>query len=389
VRYYFLLLVVVFNVLMAFPENNTLAAEPQPTLKKGLNVAGWLANARRQPLFARDFAQIKRVGFDHVRLPINPEFFGFILNQNGLEKANFSEVDNAITLATSFGLAVVLDVHPSGDFMKKIETDATAEREFIRLWTEFAKRYKHYPADKLVFELLNEPQYYHAEARYNLLAKSLVAAIRAVDTKRLIIVGAPNGSTPEGLDKLEIIVDSNIMYAFHIYDPYIITHQGVHMMFEDKMLRYFRNLPYPAALATQDAAYYAPTAPNPAKAQAELEEYKKANWNAAALRQRIAVADKWAKKNNVRIICGEFGVLRNHIDANSRYRWIEDARKGFESFGIGWQHWDYTDLNGIVKLIGKTNTDPIDGSIRLSEPEKGSRRFEPQALKALGLRGDR
>lgn len=380
---FFITLLLFFAAILA--PAPALSADPQPTLKKGLNVAGWLANARRQPMFARDFAQIKKAGFDHIRLPVNPEFYDFNLEPYSIDKANFSEVDNAITLATSYDLPVVLDIHAGTKFMQKLENSAAAEQEFIRMWKEFTKRYKHYPTDKLVFELLNEPQYYWKEERYNALVAKVVEGIRATDTKRIIVVGAPNGSTIEGLNKLKIISDPNIIYAFHYYAPYIITHQGVHMMFEDKMLRYFSKLPYPSANATKTASYYAPKAPDPEKAQRELDDYKKERWNSSSIRKQIAQADAWAKKNNVRIICGEFGVLRNHIDSNSRYRWIADTRKALEAYNIGWQYWEYTDLMGIVKMVGATNTDPVDGSVRFNDPAKGSRQFENAAFRALGI----
>jgi hypothetical protein len=40
---------------------------------------------------------------------------------------------------------------------------------------------------------------------------------------------------------------------------------------------------------------------------------------------------------------------------------------------------------GIVKLMGATSTDPVDGSVRLRDPAKGSRQFEPAAYRALGI----
>lgn len=379
------LLCMAIAMLFCVPAPHSFAANTQSEFKKGLNVAGWLANARRQPMFARDFLQIKQAGFDHVRLPVTPEFFGITLEPGSLEKAKLSEVDKGIEMLIAHDLPVMLDIHPGKAFMNKLETSEEAEKEFIRMWVELSKRYKKIPSDKLVFELLNEPQYYHREARYNSLVARTVAAIREIDTDRTLVIGGPNGSSIDGMKKLDVLADPNIIYAFHYYLPYIITHQGVHMGFEGKMVRFFRNLPYPAGKATRSAEYYAPDAPSPDQAQQELDEYKKAHWNFTTIRQHISAASAWAKEKNVRIICGEFGVLRNHIDAQSRYNWIGDTRKALEEFGIGWQYWEYTDLMGIVKMIGATNKDPVDGSLRFNNPSKGSRQFEAPALTALGL----
>ena len=89
----------------------------------------------------------------------------------------------------------------------------------------------------LAFELLNEPQYYKQESRYNAFARRLVAAIRKEDGQRLLIVGAPRGSSIEGMQLLDTIDDPHIAYDVHFYEPYIVTAQGYPSGFEKTMLR--------------------------------------------------------------------------------------------------------------------------------------------------------
>jgi endoglucanase len=372
-------------MLLALP--GAALAQQMPELHRGLNLSSWLANAPRQPLFARDFAQIKQAGFDHVRLPFNPEYVGFKLSSSGgdASQVHFIALDRAIALAEQYGLPVILDMHPSGEFVDTLENHAGAEKAFVELWKTIAERYKGHSSSALLFELLNEPQYYKAEARWSRLSARLVATIRAVSPDRILIIGAPHGSEIDGLPYLQTGNDPRLIYAFHFYEPYLVTHQGIHMGFEGKMIRYFRNMPYPSSLAVRKAADYAPTAPNPALAQNELWDYVRTPWNGAHIAERIDVAKAWAALHRVRILCGEFGVLRNHIDAESRYRWIADARKAMDADSIGWELWDYADLFGIAAPVGATSTDPVDGSVRLNDPEHGSRAFEPAALTALGL----
>src|ERR1035438_7357323 len=57
--------------------NIRAADAPPPTLKHGVNLSNWFADTQRQPLVAHDFDAIKAAGFDHVRIPINPESLGF------------------------------------------------------------------------------------------------------------------------------------------------------------------------------------------------------------------------------------------------------------------------------------------------------------------------
>ncbi|MFO1242194.1 MAG: cellulase family glycosylhydrolase [Rickettsiales bacterium] len=358
-------------------------------LGKGVNLSNWFANAMRQPVYEKDFQQIASAGFRHVRLPVNPEEYGFPLRSNSRPTDfKFDQIDRAIALAEKYKLQIILDIHPASNFMETLEKQSWAEQSFADFWAYIAAHYKNKYMGTLVFELLNEPQYYNNEKRYNNLMKNVVAAIRKVDTTRTLIIGAPQGSSLEGLQELDTLRDSNIMYAFHFYEPYMITHQGIHMGFEDRMLRYFRNVPYPSGRATKDARSYASNAPDPLQARNELQDYKDENWDAGHIASRIRTASEWARNHgNVRLICTEYGVLRNHIDADSRYRWIQDARVAMESNNIAWSLWDYADLFGIVTLYGATSTDRVDGSVRLLDAEKSSRTIEPAAMQALGLSG--
>ena len=347
----------------------------EPQLKKGINVSNWLANAQRQSMDERDFEHIKKAGFDNIRLPVKPDIL----------ENKIAAVDKAALLAAKNDLTTVIDLHPDARFMKALETNPAAEQKLITLWTNVASHYKNYRTDRIVFELLNEPQYYGKEKQYNALVARLVKAIREIDTQRILIIAAPLGSSIEGLQKLDTLSDTKIIYDFHFYQPYMVTHQGIHRGFETKMLRYFHDVPYPSALTTKESTDYAENATDSAKATKELNDYIAEMWDAEHIEQVLKPAKAWADMNKVKILCGEFGVLRNHIDKESRYRWIMDVRKVLESNMIGWQLWDYADLDGIVTLIGKTSTDPVDGSVKLVDAITGERVIENEAIIALGL----
>ena len=374
--------------LFIFSFGGVVQADPAtPTLHRGINLAAWLANAPRQPLYERDFYHLAEAGFDHIRLPFNPEQFGFALRPSAPDTVSIDldALDRAVDLALKHKLAVIIDLHPLSRFMQTLENNDWAEEQVIRLWTHIARHFRKVSPQKLAFGLLNEPQYYHKNSRYQGFVARLAAAVRAVAPDHALVVGATEGSSIEGLQLLQPLEDTNIIYDFHFYEPYMVTHQGIHMGFEKKMLRYFRRLPYPAALVDRRADFYAPIAAKPAQAQAELQEYVDAQWNYDHIASRIKLAAAWAEQHKVRLVCGEFGVLRNHIDKQSRYRWIADTRRALDTYKIGWELWDYSDLAGIAVPVGETSTDPVDGSIRLVSPEKGYRRIEREAIQALGL----
>jgi len=371
--------------LLVLPSAASAVVQDASAFHKGINLSSWLANAPRQPLYERDFVQLKHAGFDHIRLPVNPEQMGFTLEGGSLAHIDFRPLDNAIGLAIKSGLNVILDIHPSHNFMKTLEEKDSAEQAFASLWIALTTRYQRYPASQLAFELLNEPQYYHAEARYSHLVLNLIQAIRRADNTRTLVIAAPHGSSIDALQYLEPVTDAHVIYDFHFYEPYLVTHQSATWGFEKKMIRYFHDVPYPSDRVTHDARFYAENATSAAQAQSELDEYSHAAWNAEHIAARIKIAKAWALKNNVNLICGEFGVLRNRIAPESRYRWIRDTRTALEANGFGWELWDYTDVFGITTLTGETRANPNDGSVRLVDPEKGSRTIEPQALSALGL----
>ena len=120
---------------------NARADDVFSSLHRGVNAAAWLANAVRQPLFDRDFAQIRQVGFDHVRLPVSPEEMGFRLAEDspGMAAADFRPVDKAIAMANNNRLVVILDIHPHGPFVQSVQDNAWAEQQFIDMWVALAQ----------------------------------------------------------------------------------------------------------------------------------------------------------------------------------------------------------------------------------------------------------
>jgi endoglucanase len=291
-------------------------------------------------VFTRDFIQLREAGFDNVRLPFDPEYYGFTLDGiHGPRTMNFLSLDRAIGLALQNGLYAVLDIDPNPQFMMKLQNHPEYERQFIALWAAIATRYKSRPADMLAYELLNEPQYFNQEKHYADFVRRLVAAIRSVDKAHLVIVGAPHNSSIEGLFRIEPLADPNIAYDFH--DSYAFPHKGIH--------------------------------------NGPLKD------NTEQFVNRIKIAAQWAKTNRAWIFCGEFGVPRGRTDPDLRYRRIADIRRALEINGIGWELWDYTDTYGITMLHGKTSVDP-DGTLKFINPDRGSRIIETQAYSALGLK---
>ena len=259
------------------------AEAPTFVPKRGINLSSWLANAKRQPLFPRDTAQIKAAGFDYVRIPVNPDVFAPSLDSppNAL---TFAPVDRAVDMAIGAGLAVILDLHPGRAFMAALENSDASETAFVEWWKALVNRYGWHSPSQIAFELLNEPQYYADSIRYNRLIVRTVSELRRLVPWHTLIVGGTRGSSIDGLLTMSVLEDPRVLYVFHFYEPYIVTHQGINQGFDGKAIPFFRDVPYPSRLAQLDKNY-APTASNASEARDELHAYVSADWDAPTSRR--------------------------------------------------------------------------------------------------------
>ena len=107
--------------------------------------------------------------------------------------------------------------------------DAAPDEHLPRLeglWRQIAARYKDRSA-AVVFELLNEPHDKLTDAKWNAAVPRLLAAVRATNPTRPVIVGPTSWNAIRALDKLEFPeTDRNLILTVHYYDPFQFTHQG-------------------------------------------------------------------------------------------------------------------------------------------------------------------
>lgn len=349
---------------------STLNATPQ--LNRGVSLSHWFQYSGRQPVDARDLQLLHKAGFDHVRIPFAPELLGWD-PVKGAYLPQQTQLRTGVELALAAGLDVVLDMHPDAKVRQAIEDDPKWADGLVVLWGVLAKQFSDLPADKLAFELLNEPQYYGwSDFRWNDMQQRLAASVRKSAQQHLILASGRKGSSLAAVTEIRLLNDANVAYVFHFYLPYVFSHQGAEWMQNDAYTSAaaFSGLIYPA----QASSGVSPTWLVPGlklRAERELSDYRKDNWNAGHIAQLMRPAAEWAHQHHVRLICNEFGVLRAHADADSRYRWLTDVRKVAEQNGFGWTVWDYTDLFGITAESGTHHVT--------------EHHLESQALSALGL----
>jgi endoglucanase len=322
-------------------------------IRHGINLSEWFAQVYDPKGYtkehfqtwttATDIALIKSVGFDHVRLSVNPQPMMDAARRQGGSEEYFGYLDAAVKMILDAGLAVEIDMHPDSDFKARLAKEDEFVARFADFWSIVAKHYASSPwdPDRVFFEILNEPEMRDAYRWYGVEAK-LAAAIRRGAPSNTIIAAGASWDNDDDLVFLEPLPDPNVVYVFHFYEPHIFTHQGA--TWGAYYWHWLKDLHYPSS--SENAAQVATLLPE-ARDRMQVIRYGQDHWDASRIEAEINQAADWARQRGVPLICNEFGVFR-HSDPQDRARWITDVRTSLERHNIGWAMWDYSGSFGVV-----------------------------------------
>ena len=312
---------------------------------RGVNLTRWFeATSPRSIQFTRytieDFRNIKSVGADVIRLPINLHAMTSGKPDYTLDPLFLEFLDAAVDMAEETGIHVILDNH-TFDPIKPTPKDI--ESILLKVWPQMAEHYKG-RSDLVLYEVLNEPHGIDV-AKWGKVQGKVVEAIRKVDTRHAIVVGAANYNNIHDLKRLPKYADSNLIYTFHFYDPMLFTHQGA--SWTSPSIEELAGVPYPPD-----------SSPIP-----QVPKSLKGTWIANGLaaygkdgkpdqiRKTLELAFAFARDRGVRIFCGELGVYKpNSADAD-RVRWYRDVRTWLEEAGVAWTSWDYHGGFGLFRPL--------------------------------------
>src|ERR1700722_19709817 len=336
-------------------------------LKRGINASEWFAQVYdklgytpehfRVWTTADDIALIKSMGFDHIRLSVNPQPMMNVREPNKIPAEYLVSLDAAVKMILDHGLAVVIDLHPDSDFKARLLKDDDFVERFADFWRALAAHYSSWDADCVFLEIMNEPEF---TDRYRWLGvqMKLAAAIRQGAPDLTIIAAGARWSNDDELVFQEPLHDPNVIYNFHFYEPYLFTHQGA--TWSAYYWHWLRGVKYPSnAESAERAAALVPDEVD----RLQVIRYGQEHWDATRIESEMKQAAEWAGRRGVPLVCNEFGVYRDYADPTDRDAWLHDVRTALERNGIGWTMWDYSGSFGVVtKKDGKTVVD--DGAVR-------------------------
>jgi endoglucanase len=336
-------------------------------LQRGVNLSNWFNDYSDPAQYTTrftgaSFQQIKTLGFSYVRIPIGNTILYNSANPSQLNAVNLQKVDNGIKAAIDAGLGVTINIHPwKEDMDSTLAADPATVDKVAAYWKAMAAYFKKYPADRLFFEVYNEP---HASSAglttkpktwWTPVQEKLVQAIRQETPDHFIIVGGESWNSIDGLIALPAYNITKLIYNFHFYDPFIFTHQGATWVgWAPALLG--RDIPYPSS--PEGVAPLVAAATN-AELKNNLQWYGSQRYNVDTLDKWILRAVNWSEQNKVILICNEFGSYKNYAPRQSRLSYIKDMRTVLEKYKIGWAMWEYDEGFGLIDYPGGGRNNPV------------------------------
>ncbi len=316
-------------------------------IRRGTNISHWLSQseergeARRQHIQEDDFERLEQLGFDFVRIPIDEVQFW---DEDGQKLPEAWELlTTALDWSVKHHLRAIVDLHiirshyfnavnEGAGNANTLFTSEEAQQDLIDMWYQLSDALKGYSNDSVAYEFMNEPVADDHEQWNQLIAK-VHKALREREPQRTLVIGSNRWQGYETMKYLKVPEgDKNIVLSFHYYNPMILTHYGA---WWTPVGKYTGKVNYPGKLVSQEDYEAAPDSLKPV-----LEQYTSQEWNIDRIRADFKDAIEVAKKYNLQLFCGEWGVYEP-VDRELAYKWTKDMLSVFDEFDIAWTTWCY------------------------------------------------
>jgi endoglucanase len=320
----------------------------------------------RATLASFDFDELHRIGFDHMRVPLD---LGPLMGgDEGQRKRILDDLVAVVAEIQRHGLAVMVPLFPPSLQHELPETYLDGlDGEKFRLYAAMVERVASALAAMhsgvVALEAMNEPQS-KCKVRFfgtdwTAYQQVLVERIRRVAPDLPLFLTGGCWSNIEGIVELDtdLLHDRRNFVSVHFYYPFLFTHQTA--TWTMPYLAGTVGVPYPAAEGsvqetrslTHDRFQSMPP-PRPGfdrhaaeqKADAEIDKYFRDRQGPAQIEDWMSKVDAWQQRQGIgsdRIVFTEFGAMKQQVDTveidrASRARWLRDASSAIERHGWGW-----------------------------------------------------
>lgn len=340
-------------------------------LRRGLSASFWFewppgdeASIRRHlatKYRANDWPVIRNLGFDHIRVPIQPGVLSPGL-RNGdpvLDPARIRLFDSALAEITGAGLNMVVDCHPAAAVKAKMAGDATYFALIERWWQILAAHITAHPSyhrNRIFLELLNEPEdSFNDASHYKGLMARLISSVRRAAPDTTLLVGGNRWNTPEALYQglKTPFEDRNIVYVFHFYKPMTFTHQGLDNAggFYGKL----RGVPWNFDAGHMPEETYVQSDPS---VRQSLQRYAASPNREEDLTAPFEMVRNWCDRHGCSVWLGEFGVYKIKAPPTDRAAWVGAVRRQAERHGFGWNMWEAVGGFGLFSRSSSGTLEP-------------------------------
>lgn len=302
------------------------------------------------------FRDAKKIGVEVVRLVFSkwkadrPSFtpgdflFGSLDKFTTIVEDDFDRLKSVLDDADRSGIKIVLSTLslPGARWKQqnhdKLDLRLWKDKDFhqtaAKFWKELARRLRDHPTI-VGYNLINEPypekappqfpdwytgnyEKWYDEVRdsasdLNAFYEKTISAIREVDSSTPIVIDSGYYATPWAFKYLKAMDDKNVIYSFHMYEPYAFTNYENEGKYQ-----------YPGKSPI-----------------GESEQTTALHWNRKQLREFLSPVREFQKKRGIpssRVFVGEFGSCRRNIGAD---KYLRDLISIFNEEGWHWAFYSF------------------------------------------------
>lgn len=338
--------------------SNSLNKLSKKYLTKGMNLTSWAEADKIKSAHPKDWkyneATIRlqaEQGLLGIRFPIDFDLYVVdrlnVLNGSQkkieIEPLLWTLLDSMNVWTKRYGLSLTIDYHAyDGTYSRAASKNPEFREALSSLWRVIAAHFITEKREDLFFELTNEPCLslpegeYIDQADWTLLAQMMIDSIRTVDKTRPVIFGDTKWYSLDELVKNKPLKDKYVIYSFHMYDPFVFTHQGASWA----NMGSTKNVPFPYSPERWSTEYrdFGIVDGTPQWIKENMANYYREG-NKIFIKNRLAKVKNWAYDHQVPLICNEWGAYPKSAKLEDLNAYFKTMGEIFQEMDISWQVW--------------------------------------------------